>query len=389
MAKELNTIIVLRNDKSTDWASSEVVLREGELGVSYLDNGNVMVKAGDGEHTWADLKQVESVLEEDITLTYNFGRHVTQNGSVDAGGKDMTMTQWLIDALSEVKNPVITYPTATLSAGTITTDTGDKEIGSKITKFAWSGTPTYGSYTDGILQADGKTYGTYGTTTDNTSSATGLSASNFTWTVTNTLDSQTGNTEDGTFTLMSDDYQQINTETNTIYAYLNGKAVLDASGSRVPLNNVGKEYTAGKIAGYEDGTTETTFTNVAVKATGFRKPFWGWKSTAESLADPTAITSAQVRSLGKSGTSTAGLPTSLTVPAGTKQIYFAAKAGTKSSLTVKNTTKEPATGVACTKVASAVNVEGANGYTATAYDLWYINLDAAFTGETKLSLTWA
>jgi hypothetical protein len=32
--KTLNTIIVLRNDKSTDWANSEVVLKEGELGVS-------------------------------------------------------------------------------------------------------------------------------------------------------------------------------------------------------------------------------------------------------------------------------------------------------------------------------------------------------------------
>ena len=47
MEKTLNTIIVLRNDKSTDWADSDVILREGEVGVSYLENGNVVVKAGD------------------------------------------------------------------------------------------------------------------------------------------------------------------------------------------------------------------------------------------------------------------------------------------------------------------------------------------------------
>ena len=44
--KTLNTVIVLRNDKSTDWANSDVILRAGELGVSYLENGNIVVKAG-------------------------------------------------------------------------------------------------------------------------------------------------------------------------------------------------------------------------------------------------------------------------------------------------------------------------------------------------------
>jgi hypothetical protein len=140
----LTTIIVLRNGKSIDWADSNVILKEGELGVSYLDNGNVVVKAGDGVNKFADLKQVESVLEDNITLTHNFGRHKTSNGYVEAGGKDMTMTQWIIDALSEILPPTVNYPGATLACGTITTDTGDKEIGSKITKFAWNGTSSYG-----------------------------------------------------------------------------------------------------------------------------------------------------------------------------------------------------------------------------------------------------
>ena len=78
--KTLNTIIVLRNDSSTDWASSEVILKEGELGVSYLENGNVMVKAGNGVDKWADLAQVESVLESDMILKYSFGKHNVPTG---------------------------------------------------------------------------------------------------------------------------------------------------------------------------------------------------------------------------------------------------------------------------------------------------------------------
>ena len=383
--KTLNTIIVLRNDKSTDWADSEVILKEGELGVSYLENGNVMVKAGDGVNKFADLKQVESVLEDNITLTYNFGRHKISNGSVAAGGKDMTMTQWIIDALSEVKNPTINYPGATLAAGTVTTDTGDKEIGSKITKFAWNGTSTYGSYTDGGT-------GTYGTTASATSNSTGLGASNFTWSISNSLDSQTGNTEDGTFTLTSDKYQQINSESETTYAYLNGKATIDASGSRTPLNNVGNAYTDGKIAGFDkSGTTEKTFTNVAIKATGFRKPFWGIKAAGATL-DVENITSAQVRALAGKGTTTKGLPTTTAaspyvVAAGSQQVFFFAKAGQYSSLTATDAAAMNA-GVTFTKVANAVNVEGANGYTATAYDMFYVDWGAGIDADKKLILTW-
>ena len=106
--KTLNTIIVLRNDKSTDWADSDVILREGELGVSYLDNGNVMVKAGNGKDVFADLPQVESVLESDMMLTYSFGKHtVPTGGSKNAGGTGMTMSQWIADALKKTVEPTI------------------------------------------------------------------------------------------------------------------------------------------------------------------------------------------------------------------------------------------------------------------------------------------
>ena len=372
--KTLNTIIVLRNDKSTDWADSDVILREGEVGVSYLDNGNVVVKAGDGVNKWPQLKQVEGVFEQPVTLTQNFGYY----NDVPTGGyktyadtEGMTTSEFLLSALKKTIEPTITQPNASMTASA-TVENSDPEIGAKITALKWDGTNSFGSYKVGSATAQ----------------SSGLANDDFTWSVSNNKDSQTATTVDGTFTLTSDKYIQINTEGAATYATISATVTLDPSDAKTPKNNL-NEDTSGKIIGFDKaGTTEKSLTaNVSV--TGYRKPFWGWKSTADSLADPAAITSAQVRALGKSGTSKDDLPTSLTVPAGTKQIYFAAKAGTKSSLTVKNVTKEPATGVACTKVANAVTVDGANGYTGVAYDLWYINLDAAFTGETKLSLAWA
>ena len=388
--KQLNTIIVLRNDSSTDWANSDVILKPGELGVSYLDNGNVMVKAGNGVDKFADLPQVESVLTDNITLTYNFGRHKTSNGSVDAGGKDMTMTQWVIDALSEVLNPKTNYPTATLACGTITTDTGDKEIGSKITKFAWNGTSTYGSYKD----VDNS--GTYGTEENETSSETGLAAGNFTWSITNSLDAQTGNSEDGTFTLVSDNYKQINSESSTTYAYLNGKATIDASGARTPLNNVGKAYAAGKITGFDAaGTTEKEFKNVAVACSGFRKPFWAVLTTpfAETKNDAGAVTaialtSADVRGFTGKGTKVDGFPATLAVAEGSRQVIFCAKAGTYKSVVAKDGNAQDAT-VTFSKIANAVNVEGANNFTATAYDVFEVTWGDPIASAKALKLTWS
>ena len=376
--KQLNTIIVLRNDSSTDWADSNVILKSGEVGVSYLPNGNVVVKAGDGINKWPQLKQVEGVFEQPVTLTQNFGyftgvptggykTYDGTNGTVNTAG--MTTSEFLLSALKKTVEPTIVQPSASFSASAVI-ENSDKEIGAKITGLTWDGGTSNGSYKVGSGSDQG----------------TGITSSNFSWSVSNNIDSQTSTKQDGTFTLTSDKYIQINSESEATYATLSATVTLDASSAKDPKNNLG-ENTSGKITTASAGSPWSK--TASVKVTGYRKPFWGWKLTADALTDPAAITSAQVRALGKSGTSTAGLPTSLTVPAGTKQIFFAAKAGAKSSLTVKNVTKEPATGVACTKVANAVSVEGANSYTATAYDLWYINLDAAFTGETNLSLTWA
>lgn len=62
---ELNTIITLRQGTTAEWAVSTVRLREGEMGLEYLADGTVKVKAGilgeDGQgKLWADLPYIGS-----------------------------------------------------------------------------------------------------------------------------------------------------------------------------------------------------------------------------------------------------------------------------------------------------------------------------------------
>lgn len=372
--KTLNTIIVLRNDKSTDWANSDVILKEGEVGVSYLDNGNVVVKAGDGVNKWPDLKQVEGVFEQPVTLTQNFGYY----NDVPTGGyktyettAGMTTSEFLLSALKKTVEPTITQPSCSLSASAVI-ENNDKEIGAKITGIKWDGSTSNGSYKIGSGNDQG----------------TGISSSNFTWAVSNNIDAQTSTSIDGTFTLTSDDYIQINSESEAIYATVSATVTLNADNAKTPKNNLGED-TTGKITAASAGSPWSK--SASVKVTGYRKPFWGIKTVAQAI-DVDNITSAQVRALGNSGNATKGLPTTtaaspFVVPAGSQQVFFLAKAGTYTSLSATDAAAMNA-GVTFTKVANAVNVEGANGYTATAYDMFFVDWGAGIDADKKLVLTW-
>jgi hypothetical protein len=57
---EIKTKIVLRNDESEAWADSSLILDKGEVGLEYGSDGVVKLKAGDGEHSFADLDYIGS-----------------------------------------------------------------------------------------------------------------------------------------------------------------------------------------------------------------------------------------------------------------------------------------------------------------------------------------
>ena len=294
MEKTLNTIIVLRNDKSTDWANSEVILKEGELGVSYLDNGNVIVKAGNGTDKWPDLKQLEGVFEKDVILTYNFGRHATSNGFVNAGGTGMTTSEWLIDALSVTEEPEIVKPDASISAS-FTPSSG--ETGTAITKVNWNGTFTDGTYEYGSTE-----------TKDETDATKKKKANaSATWVV-KLGDTEIGTTEDGGYAqslVMSDTQTKVT---------LSAEATLVTTNVRTPLNNVGAE-TSGKITTFKDGTTKKTFSPAAT-VTGYRKMFVG--CTGE------ALTSDVIRGLSLKSTQASTSAFEVTAPTGATKLVIAA-----------------------------------------------------------------
>ena len=144
--------------------------------------------------------------------------------------------------------------------------------------------------------------------------------------------------------------------------------------------------TEGKITGFSDGNTQKSIT-ASVSASSYRKPFWGVLAPADVL-DVDNLTSAAIRRLSNSGTSNKGLPSSIAVPAGSQMVIFAAKAGVYSSLVAKDAAAMNAV-VSFEKAANAVAVEGANGFTAAAYDIWYVNWGAGIGSAKQLNLTWA
>lgn len=353
MARQtINTVIVLRNDQTTNWESSDHVMLKGEVGIGYLENGNVIAKLGDGTHTWNDLPQIEGVFEDDVTLTYNFGKHTIDSkvGFKKVDAKGMTTSEWLIAQLADVKNPTVTQPTCSLSASC--TGSG-AEIGSKITAINWNGSTTYGSYTYGP--------------------ATGLSAANRTWAISNDINADTSANEDGSFACDI----TLDQEATKTYAVVTGKIVLDASSAAYAKNNVGGT-TDLKVNGLDKTLTANA------QASSYRKPFWAVLTTPLDLDN---LDSAKIRGLKNSGTATKGFPGSIAVPAGSQQVIFAAKAGAYSSLSAVDSLAMNA-GVAFDKIANAVDVEGANGFTATKYDIWSVTWPAPIGAASNLVLTW-
>jgi hypothetical protein len=104
--KKLTTIIVLRNDKSTSWSTSSVVLKEGEVGISYLvdDNGNktggVVLKVGNGVDTWVDLP---TVIDTELTNRFDTDIETIKN-TIGEVADDKTVVTLIAEALQAAKD---------------------------------------------------------------------------------------------------------------------------------------------------------------------------------------------------------------------------------------------------------------------------------------------
>lgn len=305
MSNQINTIIVLRNDSTTDWAKSTYKLLAGEVGVGYMtrsmEDGTIkqvpIIKVGDGEHIWADLPQAEGVFENDQILTYSFGRHAVDAsvGYINAGGTGMTTSEWLLDALSVTEEPTITKPTTSMSAS-FTPSSG--ESGTAITKVNWNG-----SFTDGTYE-----YGSIETKDETDATKKKQANASVSWVV-KLGDTQIGTTEDGAYAqalIMGDD---------AVSVTLSATATLNTDNVRTPVNNVGAE-TIGKITTFQNGSTTMTFSPKA-SVTGYRKMFVG---CADDVA---ALDSATIRAFALKNVQASTSAFEVTAPIGATSLVVA------------------------------------------------------------------
>lgn len=252
----------------------------------------------------------------------------SQTGTITIPGKGKNLNSFLENFTTEELNPTKPTPTCAITL----TGAGAKEVGTTFT-------PAY------TATFDKKAYAYAPTDTGVTATA---------WEIKDTDDvvktAATGTFEAFTVT------EATNYKLTAKATYSNGK---------VPKTNLGNDYPAAQI---KAGTTAVATSGTV---TGYRNWFYGYKNAAGAL-DVTALTSAQIRKLtARNGSFPVTIDTN-----GMQQMFFAIPKGKKTSVKCSNNVN----GAPCTMGKTEVQVEGANGFTAIAYDVWYVNSASADSG---------
>lgn len=390
--KTLTTQIILRNGTTTEWEASTKVLKLGEIGIDTTKNE---IRIGDGTHTWKDLKiagadqeaiqalidkaedkvsvllvegnetdtemlatianpaqgdmaiveravatnanshtayaydgekwcamdgnyNAENVyFDSDLTYTAPIGVMTVPSsgaGTISAAGKNVK--EVLASILAEEKNPVTTQPSAsvTLKGG------GTVEVGTH-KNISYSASLSAGSYTYGP--------------------ATGVVAG----TVTASFDGQTKTGATGTFdNVVADGTKRLSVS-------------ITHNEGAVPKTNLGNPYTGGKIAA---GTKEATASQTFV---GVRHMFYGPMTTDAEL------NSENIRKLTHSEAKTGTIGTFGAGASAVKVVVAVPASMNVTKVLMPSAMNADAT-ASFVKQAGSVQVEGAEGFTAAAYNVW-------------------
>lgn len=324
---------------------------------AYVHNGTAW-SAMDGNYDASNV-----YLGDDLTYTANIGALTLGSGEssgvFEAKGKNLMTV--LKGIMAKTVAPTITQPTYTMSVSR-KTDTNNLELGSLITAFTWNGTYTDGTYSYGYegnegAKANAGCTATYAVSCDKGGTASGQSASG-TWTLTEAI--------------------KIDSESAKTYGTVTNKCT-HTSSTRKPVNNLG-DVVDGQIEG--GAITQSK----AVSITGYREGyFYGSVTTALGKDD---ITSDVIRKLSKSGAKYAKGTKSYTIPVGANTVIFACPKTATGVTNVLNTTvnanMNEAFGVGAPLV---VSVEGANGYTAVDYNVWFYTPAEAYGSTAALTIT--
>lgn len=309
----------------------------------------------------------------DMTMTYAFGKYsVPSSGSYTLSCAGKSVAAVINDAYAETKSSAKTLPTFTYTLGSYT---ANKEVGNTYTipaaTLKMTGVGSYTEYTPQPATGISVAIGDASVKSPEFDAKTNSSA----MVLNSTLATSAGSTSH----IYGDD--------KATYTYT---ASASYSQGAIPKNNLGGDDPDNRIPAGSYSKTD-----LKAEFQGQRFYFWGYKTDGNEL-DVSNLTSEQIRGLGNSAASmlsaaNAQANANLSVPSGTKQIILAAPTGkltkkiavyNKSSLNAK---VDFANGNA--RVTNAVQVEGANNYTAQGYDIWYVTFGATLNAS-DLVVTW-
>ena len=393
--KTLNTRIILRNGTTTEWEASEVIMKVGEVGI---DTDKKEIRIGDGVNKWpqlkiagADQQAIQQLIENaedkcaylDVTeanetddallatltgasqgdvaivrrpitgdkLSYTAyvyaenktwkamdGNYSAKNvyfdsdftytnaigaiGAPSGGSGKLTATgknveEFLASILAKEANPTTTQPVASVK---ITSGNGTFEIGTK-KNIAYTASLSAGSYTYGP--------------------ATGVVAG----TVTASFDGKTLEGATGTFeNIVADGTKKLTVS-------------IEHNEGAVPKTNLGNAYAAGKIAA---GSKSATASQTLV---GVRHMFYGPMTTDAEL------NSENIRKLTHNQAKT-GVIYTFGAGTGAVKVVVAVPSTMKVTKVLMPSAMNADATASFVKQADTVQVEGAEGFAAAAYNVW-------------------
>ena len=270
--------------------------------------------------------------DDDITYTVAIGTLSKPSGSAKFAAKGKNVEQVLSSLMAREANPSKTNPAVSFSAQT---GFGTFEIGTKKNL----------AYT-AVLSAGGYTYGP----------ATGITAQS--WSVKCTGIDEAKATATGTFEgVVAEGTVKKITATAT---YNEGS---------IPVTNLGNPYPAGKIA----AGSASKDSNILQ---GVRYMFWG------PVTDDVELNSANIRNLAHKQAQGAGTLSTFGAGKGAKKVIVAVPAGRKITKVLMPSALNADVTALFVKQSATVNVEGAEGYTAAAYNIYVYQPASIDAGET-------
>ena len=370
---QIKTRILLRNDVATAWTTANPVLMKGEIGIETDTN---KFKIGDGVKAWSALSYVGTQVEvtgtgevitgasvsADGTLTLTKGKlylddvylensltYTAAIGVLDkpAGGSGTvgqagdSLLTLLNSILAKPKNPTVTQPSVSISL----TGAGAKEVG---TSFTPSYTVSFnkGKYEYGPDTGITATYSVRDTATHTATAASGSFAAFTVGDTTNYKVSVTATHTEGT----------------------------------QPKNNLGETVHDGVAVPGKIASGSKTADSGAV--TGYRNSFWG--SVTSKDGTPTSIV---IRGLSgkKNGAINAGYTGDADEAVGAMRVIIAVPSP-RTINSIKDVNGLNAEAFSAF-THTTVNVEGANGYEAKTYNVYYKDNAAANDKANKWHFT--